>query len=285
MDRTIQTDVLVIGGGQAGFFAAMKAQEQGVKVTMVDKGYAGKSGQSQNITCMIYFDPVKNDLAKWMAEGPLADEYLENRDWVEVVYRESKDRWDDMAKWGMKSWRYDKNGNAYLAPINGSDDERCPGEPEEDVITNYLIHNRYHWRLRSLFQNNGGTIVDRVMVTDLIQQDGHIAGAIGFSPDDDDTYIFQRFLRQCGPDQPQRNPRTAASEPIQLLAMHRRWPIGWAVPLPVRSGRISMALAAISRPTPGPEMTAIPITTRMTKPVRPLPIIFLCTILKGRRLT
>lgn len=90
MDRTIQTDVLVIGGGQAGFFAAMKAQEQGVKVTMVDKGYAGKSGQSQNITCMIYFDPVKNDLAKWMAEGPLADEYLENRDWVEVVYRESK---------------------------------------------------------------------------------------------------------------------------------------------------------------------------------------------------
>ena len=27
MDRTIQTDVLVIGGGQAGFFAAMKAQE------------------------------------------------------------------------------------------------------------------------------------------------------------------------------------------------------------------------------------------------------------------
>lgn len=96
-----------------------------------------------------------------------------------------------MAKWGMKSWRYDKNGNAYLAPINGSDDERCPGEPEEDVITNYLIHNRYHWRLRSLFQNNGGTIVDRVMVTDLIQQDGHIAGAIGFSPDDDDTYIFQ----------------------------------------------------------------------------------------------
>lgn len=191
MDRTIQTDVLVIGGGQAGFFAAMKAQEQGVKVTMVDKGYAGKSGQSQNITCMIYFDPTKNDLAKWMAEGPLADEYLENRDWVEIVYRESKDRWDDMAKWGMKSWRYDRDGNAYLAPINGSDDERCPGEPEEDVITNYLIHNRYHWRLRSLFQSNGGTIVDRVMVTDLIQQDGHIAGAIGFSPDDDDTYIFQ----------------------------------------------------------------------------------------------
>ena len=128
MDNLICTDVLVIGAGQAGFFAAMKAQEQGAKVVMVDKGYAGKSGQSQNITCMIYFDPQKNDLQRWMEEGTIADEYLENRDWVEVVYRESKARWDDMARWGMKSWRYDAQGNAYLAPINGSSDERCPAD-------------------------------------------------------------------------------------------------------------------------------------------------------------
>ena len=111
MDRLIKTDVLVVGGGQAGFFAALKAQEQGAKVTMVDKGYAGKSGQSQNITCMIYFDPGKNSIDKWMEEGILADEYLENRDWVEVVYRESKDRWDDMDRWGIKAWRYDQAGN------------------------------------------------------------------------------------------------------------------------------------------------------------------------------
>lgn len=191
MDRIIQTDVLVIGGGQAGFFAAMKAQEQGARVVMADKGYAGKSGQSQNITCMIYFDPEKNDLAKWMEEGPLADEYLENRDWVEVVYRESKARWDDMGRWGIRSWRFNSNGDAYLAPIHGCDDERCPGEPKEDRITNYLIHNRYHHLLRPLFKSAGGQIVDRVMITDLLRRDGRIAGAIGFSPDNDDIYIFQ----------------------------------------------------------------------------------------------
>ena len=88
--------------------------------------------------------------------------------------------------------------------------------------------------------------MDRVMVTDLIQQDGHIAGAIGFSPDDDDTFSRQKPLFW---QLETAVSRTAASEPIQLLAMHRRWPIGWAVPLPVRSGRISMALTAISRPT------------------------------------
>lgn len=190
-ERRIKSDVLVIGGGQAGFFAALKAQEQGAKVVLADKGYAGKSGQSQNITCMICFDPEKNDLDTWMEEGTLADEYLENRDWVEVVYRESKDRWEDMARWGMKSWRYDANGDAYLAPINGSEDERLPGEPEEDRITNYLIDNRYHHKLRPVFRKAGGTIVDRVMITELIQRDGRIAGAVGFSPDDADTYIFE----------------------------------------------------------------------------------------------
>ena len=32
MDKIIKADVLVIGGGQAGWFAAMKAQERGAKV-------------------------------------------------------------------------------------------------------------------------------------------------------------------------------------------------------------------------------------------------------------
>ena len=34
MDKRIKTDVLVIGAGNAGFFAAIKAAEQGAKVTL-----------------------------------------------------------------------------------------------------------------------------------------------------------------------------------------------------------------------------------------------------------
>ncbi len=193
MDRIINTDVLVVGGGQAGFFAALKGQEHGAKVTMVDKGYAGKSGQSQNITCMICFDPKKNDLEKWCEESVSVDEYLENRDWVRTVYLESKDRWNDFDRWGLKVWRWGKDGKSYLAPINDCDDEHCPGEPPAgtDPIVNYLIDNRCHWKLRKVFEKAGGTIVDRVMITDLIKKDGKIAGAIGFSPDNDDTYIFK----------------------------------------------------------------------------------------------
>ena len=40
MDRQIKTDVLVIGAGNAGLFAAIKAAEEGAAVTLVDKGFA-----------------------------------------------------------------------------------------------------------------------------------------------------------------------------------------------------------------------------------------------------
>ena len=61
-DIVVKTDVLVVGAGQAGFFAAIKAAEQGAKVTLVDKGYAGKSGQSQNLATMVVCDASKDDI-------------------------------------------------------------------------------------------------------------------------------------------------------------------------------------------------------------------------------
>ena len=45
-DKIIETDVLVIGGGLAGCFAAVRARELGADVTLVDKNYIGRSGCS-----------------------------------------------------------------------------------------------------------------------------------------------------------------------------------------------------------------------------------------------
>ena len=44
--ETYVTDVLVIGGGYAGCFAAIKAKQQGAKVMLADKGRVGSCGQS-----------------------------------------------------------------------------------------------------------------------------------------------------------------------------------------------------------------------------------------------
>jgi succinate dehydrogenase/fumarate reductase flavoprotein subunit len=44
MLTTLKTDILVIGGGFAGNFAAIKAAEAGAKVVMAVKGRSGRSG-------------------------------------------------------------------------------------------------------------------------------------------------------------------------------------------------------------------------------------------------
>jgi succinate dehydrogenase/fumarate reductase flavoprotein subunit len=38
---------------------------------------------------------------------------------------------------------------------------------------------------------SGVKIMDRIMVTDLLKQDGRVVGAIGFSLDSEDLYIFK----------------------------------------------------------------------------------------------
>ena len=53
----IKTDVLVIGGGAAGARAALAANDQGMKTTLVVKGLLGKSGCSIFAGNLNYFAP------------------------------------------------------------------------------------------------------------------------------------------------------------------------------------------------------------------------------------
>src|SRR5215213_8766965 len=44
--RVLSTDVVVVGGGAAGCYAALNLQGQGIKTVIVCKGLVGKSGAS-----------------------------------------------------------------------------------------------------------------------------------------------------------------------------------------------------------------------------------------------
>ena len=48
-DERLSTDVLVVGGGPAGTWAAIKAAEGGLDVILADKGYTGASGATASV--------------------------------------------------------------------------------------------------------------------------------------------------------------------------------------------------------------------------------------------
>ena len=50
---SVSADVLVIGGGPAGAWAAVAAAEAGARVVLVDKGYLGTSGAASRFSITI----------------------------------------------------------------------------------------------------------------------------------------------------------------------------------------------------------------------------------------
>src|SRR4030042_6247241 len=96
-EKVIETDVLGIGGGIAGCFAAVKAREQGVDVTLVTKGNIGRSGQSPWAHGTMAVSPdLENKIPEMMKQAFIGGEYLNNRDWTERVIRESYARFQDL---------------------------------------------------------------------------------------------------------------------------------------------------------------------------------------------
>lgn len=199
IDKVIETDVLVIGGGQAGLFAAIKAKEQGVDVTLVDKGYAGKSGQSQNPCVMDVFVPERHNLKDWVYSGHVVNEYMDNLEWVEIVFKESQARWQDLCSYGLKSYKWDKNGKVFVSPAANDDGEQIPSEhigpTREGRALSPVVFRRFPMRQQDNMRKYGVKIgvkyIDRVTIADLIKQDGRIVGAIGIPADSYDTYVFK----------------------------------------------------------------------------------------------
>ena len=84
-------DVLVVGGGFAGLFAALEAKAAGTDVLLMDKGRPGYSGLSAWASSHCYFDAELGDSAENFEYAmKYANEWVCNLDWVKAWIRESK---------------------------------------------------------------------------------------------------------------------------------------------------------------------------------------------------
>ena len=151
LSRT-DVDVLVIGGGYAGTFAAVAAKAKGLHVVLIDKGSVGRSGMTPWANGFNVFDEADGDSREDMISGTsVASEYLNNRDWLELQFEDSKKRWDELVSWGALDTR--------------------------------LRHP--HLVLRDKLVESGVQLMERTMVTELLTKNGAVVGAIGFSLDDE----------------------------------------------------------------------------------------------------
>lgn len=176
-------DVLVIGGGFAAFFAAIKARETGAEVIMVDKGYAGRSGQTPHAECFLVCNPAwGHDIQACIREINHIGEYVANQFWLRRVLEESYARFQDLLAYGCTFMKYE-NGD-YM------DEARPVFKGQYKTIPFGMPMGRHVELLRKKAVSLGVKIVDRVMIVDFLKQDGRVAGAFGFSVEMGIPHIF-----------------------------------------------------------------------------------------------
>ncbi len=179
LEKVFETDVLIIGGGMAGCFAAIKAKEKGVNVILVDKGYVSKSGQTPWAGGFVVYNPDwGHDLDSWLNQVNTFGEYLNNREWSKIIFKDTYARYQDLISWGVKFFKVE---------ITPSSDSNTPRVTE----TLCIDENMHAGILRRQAIKSGVKIFDRIMATELIKQNGKVAGAIGFPTDKLESYIFK----------------------------------------------------------------------------------------------
>lgn len=100
--KELTTDVLVVGGGMAGVFAAVKAHDAGAKVILVDKGAVGRSGQTPFARGIFRFDE-KDGMSKreYLRQTAEAAEQMNNPVYTELLLDQSAAVVDELESWGF----------------------------------------------------------------------------------------------------------------------------------------------------------------------------------------
>jgi succinate dehydrogenase/fumarate reductase flavoprotein subunit len=186
---SMDTDVLVVGGGLAGCMAGIKASEYGVKVTIVEKANTLASGCAATGIdhTWAYIPPIHQKMG-WTIEDLMEDHtqgkaggFL-NKELLYLIASENYNRVLDLEKFGI-NFRYE--------------DSKIPGRFRivhqfHSMPTSFNFDGRpLKVKLTQEAKKRGVAIINRVMVTDLLSTDGQISGALGVSTRDNKLYFLK----------------------------------------------------------------------------------------------
>jgi succinate dehydrogenase/fumarate reductase flavoprotein subunit len=116
----LAADVLVIGGGPAGAWAAVAATEAGARVVLVDKGYLGTSGATAPSNTGTWFVPPGEGRRVAIEQRQPRTGGLADPRWVERTLDTAWDKLHCLAAWGYP-FPDDDEGRPYLANLRGPD--------------------------------------------------------------------------------------------------------------------------------------------------------------------
>ena len=159
--RTHATDVLIIGGGPAGTWAAISAAANGASVILVDKGFCGTSGATApSGTGVWYVKPDQDTREHAKASRYEMGGRLAEHAWMDRVLEQTWTNLHQLAEWG------------YPFPVDDFGEERRTS----------LQGPEYMRLMRKRTKAAGVKILDHSPALELlVHEDGSVGGATGIN--------------------------------------------------------------------------------------------------------
>jgi succinate dehydrogenase/fumarate reductase flavoprotein subunit len=163
-----QADVLVLGGGPAGCWAAITAAEAGASVVLVDKGHCGTSGATASAgTGVWYIEPDAELRERAIQSREAMGGWLVDRRWMHRVLDQTYENMNRLAEWGYP-FAVDPDGTQVRRGVQG---------PE------------YMRRMRKQVVRSKVRILDQSPALELLRNaDGEIVGARGVRRQEGDAW-------------------------------------------------------------------------------------------------
>lgn len=155
---TLSADVLVLGGGPAGTWAAWSAAARGARVVLADKGYCGTSGATAPSGVGVWYVPPDPELREQArASREAMGGHLSDRSWMDRVLDQTYASVGQLASWGYP-FPLDDDGQQARRSLQG---------PE------------YMRLMRKKVKAAGVTILDHSPALELLADEHGVAGAAG----------------------------------------------------------------------------------------------------------
>lgn len=182
----ISTDVLILGGGSAGLWAAYRCSELApqARIHIVDKGPRDWGGLMSMAGGDFEAVLSPDDVEAWLQDFIYYFDGLCDQDLMREILIRSADRLHDYERFGCEFFKKEDGSRKYV-PQRGLEHVKLypaqlKGRGGELMVKNMVRQLRE----RSVER------LGRILLTELLQKDGRVCGALGFDAINGDFYRF-----------------------------------------------------------------------------------------------
>jgi succinate dehydrogenase/fumarate reductase flavoprotein subunit len=186
---TLETEVLVVGGGIAGIRAAIEAFELGSEVTLVNKGALGKDGASTWMAGGGYNAALypPDNLDSHVMDTITAGKYLGNEKLISTFLKLAPQTVKELSRWGVRFLK-DNQGRFQQSRLPGATYGRSMRSVRPGAFRGTDLRQALPHQIRRREKIN---VIEDLFVTDLLTKYDTVVGVLGIDLKNGDLRIFK----------------------------------------------------------------------------------------------